>query len=30
VVIDNSGAFAMHESVLLVVPEVNPEDLEYR
>ncbi len=29
VVIDNSGAFAMHESVPLVVPEVNPEDLEH-
>ncbi len=29
VVIDNSGVFAMHESVPLVVPEVNPEDLEH-
>ncbi len=29
VVIDNSGAFAMHESVPLVVPEVNLEDLEH-
>lgn len=29
VVIDNSGAFAMHENVPLVVPEVNPEDLEH-
>jgi aspartate-semialdehyde dehydrogenase len=29
VVIDNSGAFAMHGSVPLVVPEVNPEDLEH-
>jgi aspartate-semialdehyde dehydrogenase len=29
VVIDNSGAFAMNDSVPLVVPEVNPEDLEH-
>ncbi len=29
VVIDNSGAFAMHDSVPLVVPEVNSEDLEH-
>ena len=29
VVIDNNGAFAMHEDVPLVVPEVNPEDLEH-
>ena len=29
VVIDNSGAFAMHDTVPLVVPEVNSEDLEH-
>ena len=29
VVIDNNGAFAMHENVPLVVSEVNPEDLEH-
>lgn len=28
-VIDNSGAFVMHASVPLVVPEVNSEDLEH-